>query len=237
MGPSLTRVRPASTHPLRRPIGVLGLLSGALVLVGALAPWVSGPAPDGTFVSVNGFTGAGDGSMALLFAILLVVALSSRALADSRTRTVQLLPAALGMVSGLYMAVAVRGLPQTVDGLRNLGVDPVVQTGIWLEAAGSALVALAGVASTTLLIRRNPIRREAAADVDALDRILFVRLGIRLGGMVAGLAVGVWLAIQTYGSTGSPFVPAYGLVGLGAGLGAAALVLSLFGPSDQRKGR
>ncbi|MGH2467143.1 MAG: hypothetical protein ACRDGL_05385 [Candidatus Limnocylindrales bacterium] len=237
MGSPLTQGGTASTHPLRRPVGVLGLLGGALVLVGTLAPWVTGQAPDGTVVTVNGFTGAGDGSMALLFAVLLVLALASAAIAGSRTRIAQLLPAVLGIGSGLYMAVAVRGLPQTLEGLRNLGVEPVVQAGFWIEVAGAAVTALAGLAATLLIVRRNPVRREAAADVDALDRTFVARLFTRLGGAIVGTALGVWLAVQTFGSTGSPFVPASALVGLLAGLGAAALLLGLFGPSGPRRGR
>jgi hypothetical protein len=222
-------------QPLRSPVGLGALVGGIAVLVGTFAPWVSGTNPRDELVTVNGFDGAGDGSMALLFAVLCLIALASRSVAGSRTRIIQLLPGGLGIIGLLYMIVAWRGLPQTLETLRNLGVDPLVQPWFWIELAGSIIVALAGVAATVLIIRRNPVRRDTAADVDAFDRVFFVRLAIRLGGMVAGLAVGVWLAIQTYGSSGSPFVPAYGLVGLGLGLGAAALVLSLFGPSDQRK--
>lgn len=225
---------------VRDPVGLGGLAGGIIVLVGAVAPWVSGSDPRDQTLTVNAFSGAGDGMMSLLFVVLLILALTSAAVAGSRTRVVQLLPAALGIVGFLYMVVAVRDLPVTIDALQNLGVDPVVQPGIWIELGGSALAGLAGLAATARIVRRNPVHRDQAAVNGIVDRTLVTRVVVRLVGAAVGLGIGVWLALGTYGTSASPFVPAYGLVGLVVGLGGAALLLGFVepaGPNRTTRGR
>ena len=237
MGPALAPVaaRPAP-HPLRGPVGLAGLAALVLMLVGSIGPWVSGPGPSGATVSLDGFSGAADGAVALLFALLLVLALGSRSVAGSRTRVVQLLPAGLGLVALAYMVVGLRDLPVMTAALEDLGVQASTGAAVWVETGGALLACGAGLAASVSIVRRNPVRHEAAASASAIDRDLVVRSLSWLIGAVAGAGLGVWVAVGQYGSTGSPFVPAYGIGGLIIGLFLAGTILGLFGPSDQRKG-
>jgi hypothetical protein len=193
-------------------------LGGALLLVGSVSPWVSGRDPSGQLHVIYGFTDAGDGAVALGFGVLLIVVLASRSIADSQTRVVQLLPAILAVASLLYMLVAVRSLPITESELVNLGVVPVVGAGIWIETLGAAVAFVAGVAASARMIATNPTHRDAAGAADLLDARFVLGLLWRMAGALVGLAVAVWIALQLYASTASPFVPAFGMIGIAVGL-------------------
>jgi hypothetical protein len=188
------------------------------MLVGAVTPWVSGRDPTGQLHVIYGFTDAGDGAVALGFGVLLIVALASRSIADSQTRVVQLLPAVLGAASLLYMLVAVRSLPITQSELVDLGVIPIVGMGIWIETLGAAVAFVAGVAATARMIGTNPTHPGEAGARDLLDLSFVLGLLWRVAGALVGLAIAVWISLQVYESTASPYVPAFGLIGIVVGL-------------------
>lgn len=188
------------------------------MLVGALSPWVSGRDPSGQLHVIYGFSDAGDGAVALGFGVLLIVALASRSVADSRTRVVQLLPAILAAAGLLYMLVAVRSLPITQRELVNLGVVPIVGPGVWIETLGAAVAFVAGVAASARIIAANPTHPREAGAGDLLDLRFILSLLWRVAGALVGLALAVWIALQLYESTASPFVPAFGMIGIVVGL-------------------
>ena len=151
------RLRRPLFHPSRWPVAA----GFVMVAVGAFAPWQVIVDPVGFKEVINGASG-GDalGLQLLLFtaATLLVCALPS--VAGSRTRFVQLLPA-LGAAATVVIAIR-SYLKVAPAGIWNPGQSSqvVVEWGMWLTLAGSALIALGGIATTVIVVRDRPLTPE-----------------------------------------------------------------------------
>lgn len=213
------RLRRPLLHPSRWPVAV----GFAMVAVGVFAPWQEMLYPMGLKQVINGASGADAlGLQVLLFAAATTLVCALPAVAGSRTRSVQLLPV-LGVVATVivamrsYLAVA----PKAWDPSQSSQV--IVQWGMWLVLAGSALIAVGGLATTLIIVRDRPLAPEPWEPKADLS---FVRpLVAALTGFVLALA-GVELFVSVVPRTTQLAVPllfigtvvatfgVYGLLGL-----------------------
>ncbi|HYB47852.1 MAG TPA: hypothetical protein VED20_10915 [Streptosporangiaceae bacterium] len=77
-----------SRSPLLHPFRLTALAGVVGVVVGVFGPWVQGTLPDGSVTTYNGFAGAADGLLQLVFCAALVLLLRSRAAGESQTLVV-----------------------------------------------------------------------------------------------------------------------------------------------------
>ncbi len=184
MAEPLRRRRPL-LHPSRWPI----LIGGPLVVVGSFLPWQTVTWPLGAPEVTSGASSFDAPGLQLILLFALTLALAALpSVAGSRTRLVQLLPAIAGIAAGViaigaYQKLANAGGPAGPSSYS-------VEGGFWLAALGSGLVALGGVATSTVISRDRPLRPEEDADPGAV--LLIVPPLIAL---VAGLIIGVAVAV------------------------------------------
>jgi hypothetical protein len=131
-----------------------------LVAVGVFAPWQEMVDPMGFREVINGASHADAlGLQVLLFASVTTLACALPGVAGSRTRSVQLLPvlgAAATVILAIraYLAVA----PNAWDPSQSSQV--IVEWGMWLVLAGSALIAVGALATTFIIVRDRPLAPE-----------------------------------------------------------------------------
>ncbi|HXX60875.1 MAG TPA: hypothetical protein VEI48_06255 [Candidatus Sulfotelmatobacter sp.] len=195
-----------SRSPLLHPFRLTALAGVVGVVVGVFGPWVQGTLPDGSVTTYNGFAGAADGLLQLVFCAALVLLLRSRAAGESQTLVVQLLPAGAGLACLAYAVVAWRTLDQFEILLSDQDAVPVVGWGIGLDLLGTALVVVGAVATTALVMRTHPRRRRSAADVPVVDRQALVAVFVVLGGIVGGGALGLLAGVLVLGSTADALI-------------------------------
>ena len=176
------RLRRPLLHPSRWPVAV----GFVLVAVGVFAPWQEIVYPLGLRQVINGASG-GDalGLQVLLFAAVTTLVCALPAVAGSRTRSVQLLPvlgAALTAIVAVRSYVAVA--PREWDPSQSS--DVTVQWGMWLVLAGSVLIAVGALATTSMIVRDRPL---AAEPWEPKADLSFVRpLVATVAGFVLALA-------------------------------------------------
>ena len=192
--------------PLLHPFRLAALAGVVGVVVGVFGPWVQGTLPDGSVTTYNGFAGAADGLLQLVFCAALVLLLRSRAAGESQTLVVQLLPAGAGLACLAYAVVAWRTLDQFEILLSDQDAVPVVGWGIGLDLLGTALVVAGAVATTALVMRTHPRRPRSAADVPVVDRQALVAVFVVLGGIVGGGALGLLAGVLVLGSTADALI-------------------------------
>lgn len=189
-------------HPFR-----LAALAGVVgVVVGVFGPWVQGVVPDGSLVTLNGFTGAADGAIQLVACAALVLLLRSRAAGESQTLIVQLLPAVAGLACLAYAVIALRTLDELKFLLSDQGATPVVGWGVVLDAVGSALVAGGAVATSVLVMRTHPRRPRLPSEAPVVDRQALLIVLLILGGIFAGGALGLLAGVLVLGSTADALI-------------------------------
>ena len=188
------RLRRPLLHPSRWPV-VAGFV---MVAIGAFAPWQVMVDPLGFREVINGASG-GDalGIQVLLFAAATMLVCALPAVAGSRTRSVQVLPvlgaaATLILATRSYLTVAPSGIwdPSQTS-------QTVVEWGMWLVLAGSAMIALGGVATTAIIVRDRPLSPEPwepKADLSFVRPLISVLTGFVLA--LAGVEVYVSLQPQ-----------------------------------------
>jgi hypothetical protein len=146
--------------PLLRP-SRWPVLAGLIAIgVGIAMPWQTMIYPSGGPVVRTGLSGFGaPGLQILVFAIPAALAAGLRTVADSHTRTVQLLPA---LLAGCVLVL-------TIEAYRDVAPadvwDPsrgqiVIEGGMWTVLAGAVAMALGGVSTSLSIIRANPLWRE-----------------------------------------------------------------------------
>ena len=192
--------------PLLHPFRLAALAGVVGVVVGVFGPWVQGTLPDGSVTTYNGFAGAADGLLQLVFCAALVLLLRSRSAGESQTLVVQLLPAGAGLACLAYAVVAWRTLDQFEILLSDQDAVPVVGWGIGLDLLGTALVVAGAVATTALVMRTHPRRRRSAADVPVVDRQALVAVFVVLGGIVGGGGLGLLAGVLVLGSTADALI-------------------------------
>ncbi|HTS14338.1 MAG TPA: hypothetical protein VMH24_01625 [Candidatus Sulfotelmatobacter sp.] len=216
----VTRDQPAAARPaspLRHPVRLLALVGVIGVVVGVFGPWVQGTLPDGSVTTYNGFAGAADGVLQLVFCAALVLLMRSRTAGESQTLVVQLLPAGAGLACLAYAIVAWRTLDQFEILLADKDAVPVVGWGIQTDLIGTALLVAGAVGTTALVMRTHPRRPRAAADAPVLDRRALATVGGYLLGVFGGGALGVVAGLAVLGSTANAVIVFF--VGIGALVG------------------
>jgi hypothetical protein len=152
----LRRRRPL-LHPTRWP-SVAGL---ATISVAAFLPWKTVTFPGFPPTQTNGLdTYDAPGAQLFVFAAAALILAALPAVASSRLRIVQVLPAILGMctlVIGVeqYQSYAIVGMqPSPQRG------EVVLEGGLWASIAGTFLIAIGGVLTSVLITRDRPAYRD-----------------------------------------------------------------------------
>ena len=141
-------------HPLRNPARFATALGAVATIVGALVlPWFDYGVD--TFHSslnamrtgnVEGLRGDTWGVYAVVVALALIATLASRGMADSKTRWIQLLPAALGIASLLFYWEIWTEVQQLEDLYRGEGFVVSADIGLWVMLVGAVVCAVGGAA-------------------------------------------------------------------------------------------
>ena len=204
----------ARRSPFLRPSRWPAFAGFGLVAIGTFLPWQTMTYPVGAPIVINGVAGAAaPGLQVLLFASGTAVLAGLRAVADTKTRTVQVMPGILGVVAFLdavraYWDVA----PASVWDPSRTSRD-VVEIGMWLTLLGGLAAAVGGVTTSIAVARDNPLRPEPwerPADLSAVEPLLsFVA-----GGTASLLIVGMLVPSLFGDLLGAATLPAIVLVGL-----------------------
>jgi hypothetical protein len=208
------RRRPLASLVLAPSRVVVGV--GAVVaVVASLLPWAQGVAPGvyGTGpVTFSGLGGAGDGFTLIVLATGAGLLTMHEAPATSRVRTVRLLPALLLVLAAATWINGYRGAQAAVEGWQRSGGIVGLAPGLWLAAAGIALMAAGTLPLLPPLIRWQPAEGDPSglltfSPTEVVATVAGI-LGVIVGG-AAGVAVAVSLTS----------VPVIGLIELGAVFG------------------
>ena len=193
------RGRADSVHNLARIVGLIGL---GILVVGAVLPW-GNAGPGDTYGAFDHF---GDGFLSLVCGVSLVALLFGGGARESRTRTVQLLPAILGVGTFLLTLAGYRSVEAWVHGLEGIGQRPTFETGIYLSLVGGAVEALAGFTSTVITVRSVSVWRDDGAEDRAFARDLFGRLLVGAVLVIGGAVGGALLGLQLPGRLPNSFL-------------------------------
>lgn len=197
------------------------VIGGAGLLAGCLLPWASGVDPGVGATALSGFDGAGDGSILMVLALAVIGLVRNRSVAQSRLRTLQLLPLVIAAAMAFILTIALRSTISSVDRWVAEGGSGSIEPGMWLTAAG-----VLAMASGTWWIAFRRSRRVAAETPPLRDE-----WGVSVGGLleaaggaagaVAGLAAGIVIATSSASSwnQGVLFLLATGGLVAGAGAG------------------
>jgi len=220
--------------PLLQTLGLLIAIAGVAVLtIGNTLPWGSA----GPLNRYGAFDAYADGLWAFLCGLVLVAVLLRGGSRHSRTRTIQLLPALLGVGTSLLAFVGFRAVQGWVDSLTALGHgDGTLEPGVYLSLLGGLAAAAGGVLYSWVTVREVPVLPgERAADA-AFARELAIRLVLAIVLTIAGGAAGVILALQFSSGLGSGLVlMMFALIGGGVGAAVADRVWrSIFGSPAPR---
>jgi hypothetical protein len=153
--PSDAAPRADERSPLRHPARMLAAVGAAIVAVGVLLPWVEYRI-DTEAGQANGFTGDTWGIFMLAAVGGLVALLGSRSIVKSRTRWVQLAPAAFGLGIMVLYYDANLGAQHLADTYRESGYHVSYGIGLVLLLPGSVLCLVGGVASSVVNWRLGP---------------------------------------------------------------------------------
>lgn len=160
--------------------------------------------PSGGPVVSTGLSGfSAPGLQILIFAVPAALAAGLRTVADSRTRSVQLLPALLGGCVLLLAVQAYRDVAPTNAWDPSRGKSVVVEAGMWTVLAGAAAMALGGVLTSLAIMRTRPLWGEPwepAADLSFVPWVAAAGLGFAAS-VAAAVVVG-----QALDPMVSPFV-------------------------------
>jgi hypothetical protein len=183
----------AREDPERRPIyrepARVAILAGALMLILAMFfPFADGrlEGTDGTIsrVSVSGLEGAGDGAILLLFGLIAAFIVLYRGAAESTVELVRLAPMVLGIAAILILVTAWRETSDQIGRWAAAGGTGQPAAGIWLSAAGSIVLAIAG---TYRWVIRRP---DSSADPSQATRPSRMELAEGIGAVVGAVVIG-----------------------------------------------
>jgi hypothetical protein len=199
-------------------IGLIVAIAGVAVLaIGNTLPWGSA----GELNRYGAYDSYADGLWAFLCGLALVAVVVRGGTAGSRIRTVQLLPALLGIGTLLLALVGFRAVQGWVDSLAALGhEDGKVEPGAYVSLLGGALAAAGGTLYSWVTVREVAVAPSAMeADAD-FARQLLVRLLLVIAFTIGGGAAGVLIALRIASGLGSGLVLMM-LALIGAAAGAA----------------
>lgn len=212
---------PEAGRSLLRDPGRLLFLGAAVgLLVSSLTPWATGAHAAGQPLSYRPTEGLGEGVYFIAAAVVLAILARGRAMLETTSRTLQLLPLGLVIVSGAmwvganrlstaaiaeWETVGATGAQTTSPAIAAISIAAAAAGFVWFELRRPRQVR----AATQSIFAEWGITRRGSAE-------LVVSIGLGLIGGVIGLAIGV-LSLETYGVLLGLFLAIFGFV-LGAGL-------------------
>lgn len=216
--------RPPRRMPpaLRDPLRAATLVGVALLIIGALLPWIHAFRPGTGWFDISGFEQAGDGGIVLELAIVAGILVWSNRAWNSHMAIVVAAPTLLAITCLAIMRVSYDVSQTYLRLLANAGGHGTYQVGFWLVIAGGIVTAIAG--SIAIWRARGRLR----FSIGGAGRIITGALGALVGGG-GGFIVGSQIAdLLTQGSTvGASAILitfAFALMFVGAWLGATLAV-------------
>jgi len=198
--------------PARVTVG-LGALIAA---VAGLMPWAEGTVPGRTGFEpafFSGTGGAGDGIMLMLLALGTAFFVLHETPASSRVRLVHLVPYLLVLFAAFTVINGYRLALVEIAAWERRGGTGSIAPGLWLAAAGVALMAV-GLAALLPGILRWTRHSTDPADLMTVSRLGILEAAAGLIGLLIGGAVGIAFAASL------TTVPVIGLIALAAVFGA-----------------
>jgi len=199
LGPETKAIQPEDephplSHPARWPIVAA---FGCLTAGGLVLPWGSYTRPLIEYgppvkVVLSGGSGSGDGLTAFMLGLVLLGLAMSRGAATSRTRTVQWVPAVIGVA---IVLVTWSGLNSAEDQIRESaasGWPATIEPGLMIERLGAILAAAGGIMTSIVVARGHPVVADPL-DRHALDRTFVTLVIVGLAG--SALAFGLVLLV------------------------------------------
>jgi hypothetical protein len=184
---------------IRQPLRVAVVAGSALAVVGSFLSWANGQLPGPTPVDVSPMNTA-DGLLLPIVAGLSVWFVLSESVAASRTRTLQVALAILGVVGLLSWLSALGSANRTVASWVAKGGTGQIGAGIWLAAVGVALIAVPGTILSIQAWRTNGAAGDPTDGV--VTRRSIVRATVEAAAGVIGLLGGIALGLVPAGASG-----------------------------------
>jgi hypothetical protein len=197
--------------PARVTVGIGALITA----LAGLMPWAEGTIPGRTGFEpafFSGLGGAGDGIMLLLFAAGTAFFVLHETPATSRVRLVHVIPYLLVGFAGLTVVNGYRAALVEIAAWERKGGHGSIAPGLYLAAAGVAVMA-AGLAALLPGLIRWTRRSTDPADLMTVSRRGIAEAAAGLAGILVGGALGIGLASSLTA------VPVIGLIALGAVFG------------------
>lgn len=173
----------AARDLLREPVRAAVMLGGALLVVGALLPWIDVETTYRARMVLNGLSDPGDGAIIAAGGALLVLLGRSGSFGESRILTVAAAPFVIALACALLSVVAYRSAGDHLVALRRSGAVGGLSVGLDLTVLG-ALIATGGGA-VRLWRARRLFSRPTLAPRDVAQLILGI----------AGALGGFWLGL------------------------------------------
>lgn len=217
-------VRQRGPRLIREPVRFALVVGGVLAIVGSFVPWADGRLPGGIAVGFSPTTTPDGVILPILAAAAIGLALSE-GVAESRTRTLQAALAVAGVLAVLTWISALGSASREVADWQRQHGTGTIGPGIWLAAAGVALLVVCG----TILSLRAWRSNGAAGDPSdvVVTRRSVARASIEVAGGVAGLVGGIVLGLALAGSPGLALMAFGSMLGGAAGLAAGNRVARL----------
>ena len=201
---------------LPTPARLLVAAGAAVAAVAGLMPWAEGVAPGRTGfepVSFSGLAGAGDGVMLIVVSIAAGVLTIHRTPAESRTRTIRLLPAVLVVLAVFSWLNGQRAAANAMDEWVIRGGSGGPALGLWLAGIGVAAMAL-GTAWLVIRVIRWDRRDDDPENLIEFSWTGTAEIVAGVVGVFAGGIAGISLGVAITGPT------LVGTIFLGAVFGA-----------------
>jgi len=202
-------------EPARIVVGV----GAAMAFIGGFMPWADGTVPGLSGMGpefFSGLGGAGDGLVVILLSGIVGVLTLHRTPAQSRVRTVRLLPAIFVWLIAMSWISGYRAASDAIDSWAHRGGHGSIAPGLWLVGLGIVLM----TAGTLYLL--PPVLRWRSSSDDPGDLLKVTWGGVAvfvaaLVGIVVGAAFGIELGLSITGS-----MVIMGALALGATFGGLA---------------
>jgi hypothetical protein len=175
----------------------VGAVVGAILLgVGLLMPWRSGEDAPHDLLGASALASS-DGVLLLGIAVLAVIAAFARPIADSRTRTVQVVPVALGLVAVATWWVVLQRFHVLVDAAGGVRLSNTVQPGAAVSGIGVAVLVSSCASMSLMAWRSNGVYQDVPdarvgrqTVIASVVEVIMGALGMGFGAAVAFSVLG-----------------------------------------------
>ena len=175
------------------------VIGGGLTIVGSFISWADGLLPGRIAVDFSPMTSPDGVILPILAAAAIGLALSE-GVAASRTRSLQVALAVVGVIAELIWLSALGSANREIaDWVRQHGTGQI-GVGIWLAAIGVALLAVSGTVLSARAWRSNGAASDPSDTVITAPAV--ARASIEVVGGVLGLAGGIVLGLALSGPSG-----------------------------------